>query len=128
MNRLFSLLSSAALLFVAPTAGLCAAPPRPAAKVIEVDVDNLPASLNVRVGDTVVFKRSVNRTGSSVFVRHGVGHSFADRVFAAVVHKGFVTTAVFQAVHKGQGQFWVQFAITSPHGTRALKRLPYSVR
>lgn len=137
MNRLLMLVLG--IMLVCSAAVQAAAPPQPGpgnpcllqppAADLVVDVNNLPAKIDLTLGQSVVFVRKNLLVGPSVRIHHSTSGGASDPLEklnpATVVRPGYQVLGVFQARNEGKGDLIVNYNLSATGSRR--KSVPFTV-
>lgn len=103
---------------------------QPPATDIVVDVNNLPAKIDLTLGQSVVFVRKNLPLSPSVRINHSTSGVATDPLeklnTATVVRPGYQVLGVFQAKNEGKGDLILNYSLSAQLGRR--KVVPFSVQ
>ncbi|MBY0552139.1 MAG: carboxypeptidase-like regulatory domain-containing protein [Candidatus Obscuribacterales bacterium] len=103
---------------------------QPPATDLVVDVNNLPAKIELTLGQSVVFVRKNLTLNTGVRINHSTSGFATDPLeklnTATVVRPGYQVLGVFQAKNEGKGELILNYNLSAQFGRR--KVVPFSVQ
>lgn len=134
MKRLFALLfaMASATFAWAGTAGADVTIGR--THVVDVSKDELPMSIDLHVGDFVVFVRPIKWTGTTVKVTYECAHSakpgctakpFGSAEKGEVTRGGYTTIRTMKVVAPGKGDFHLWYSVKGTHAAPHRERIGF---